>query len=80
MAVRLRPELDGAYIAGYRLISEDGHPVGKRTLFRVRPPRPPETRETPGGAQMGRGGGEQMGGGLGEMGAGRGRARWGVDR
>ena len=67
VAVRLRPELDGAYIAGYRVISEDGHPVGKRTLFRVRPARPPETRETPGVAQMGRGGGEQMGGGRGAM-------------
>jgi copper transport protein len=38
MAVRLEPELEGAYVASYRVISEDGHPVVKRTAFRVRPP------------------------------------------
>jgi copper transport protein len=38
LAVRLEPGLDGAYAARYRVISEDGHPVVKRTAFRVRPP------------------------------------------
>jgi copper transport protein len=38
LAVRLEPELEGAYVASYRVISEDGHPVVKRTAFRVRPP------------------------------------------
>jgi copper transport protein len=38
LAVRLQPDLDGAYAASYRVISEDGHPVVKRTAFRVRPP------------------------------------------
>jgi copper transport protein len=38
LAVRLAPGLAGAYVASYRVISEDGHPVVKRTAFRVRPP------------------------------------------
>src|SRR5918996_4397454 len=38
LAVRLEPDLEGAYAARYRVISEDGHPVVKRTPFRVRPP------------------------------------------
>jgi copper transport protein len=38
LAVRLEPGLEGAFAASYRVISEDGHPVVKRTLFRVRPP------------------------------------------
>lgn len=38
LAVRLAPGLEGAYAASYRVISEDGHPVVKRTAFRVRPP------------------------------------------
>jgi copper transport protein len=38
LAVRLEPGLEGAYAASYRVISEDGHPVVKRTAFRVRPP------------------------------------------
>jgi copper transport protein len=38
LAVRLEPGLEGAYAASYRVISEDGHPVVKRTPFRVRPP------------------------------------------
>jgi copper transport protein len=38
LAVRLAPGLEGAYVASYRVISEDGHPVVKRTTFRVRPP------------------------------------------
>jgi copper transport protein len=40
LAVRLRPELEGTYVASYRVISEDGHPVVKRTTFRVRRPTP----------------------------------------
>jgi copper transport protein len=67
VAVRLRPELDGAYVASYRVISEDGHPVAKRTPFRVEPPKSPNSQETPGAGQMERGGGEQMGGGRGRM-------------
>jgi copper transport protein len=38
VAVRLRPALEGTYVASYRVISEDGHPVGKTTTFTVRPP------------------------------------------
>jgi copper transport protein len=38
VAVRLRRGLDGRYVASYRVISEDGHPVTRRTFFRVRPP------------------------------------------
>jgi copper transport protein len=38
LAVRLERDLAGAYVASYRVISEDGHPVVKRTAFRVRPP------------------------------------------
>jgi copper resistance protein C len=38
LAVRLRPTLSGRYVASYRVISEDGHPVVKRITFRVRPP------------------------------------------
>jgi copper transport protein len=38
LAVRLEPRLEGRYAASYRVISEDGHPVVKRTPFRVRPP------------------------------------------
>jgi copper transport protein len=47
LAVRLRPGLDGRYAASYRVISDDGHPVTKRTTFTVRPPAPAEddTRE-----------------------------------
>lgn len=36
LAVRLERGLEGAYVASYRVISEDGHPVVKRTAFRVR--------------------------------------------
>src|SRR5688572_11881748 len=42
LAVRLQPGLDGSYAAGYRVISEDGHPVTRRTTFRVRAPAPAE--------------------------------------
>lgn len=36
--MRLQPRLDGRYAASYRVISEDGHPVTRRTTFTVRPP------------------------------------------
>jgi copper transport protein len=55
VAVRLRPGLAGAYAASYRVISEDGHPVVKRTTFRVRPPEP---EESGGGVAPGAGRGE----------------------
>jgi copper transport protein len=45
VAVRLQPDLDGRYVASYRVISADGHPVTKRTSFRVRPPAPPPSEE-----------------------------------
>jgi copper transport protein len=45
LAVRLRSGLEGAYVASYRVISEDGHPVVKRTTFRVRPPMPADEKE-----------------------------------
>jgi methionine-rich copper-binding protein CopC len=50
LAVRLESGLDGPYVASYRVISEDGHPVVKRTPFRVRPRRRSATRrrECPG--------------------------------
>jgi copper transport protein len=67
LAVRLAPRLDGAYAASYRVISEDGHPVVKRTPFRVRPPMRERDEEEamspgagagPGGPAMREGGGE----------------------
>src|SRR5918999_168511 len=70
LAVRLEPGLEGAYAASYRVISEDGHPVIKRTPFRVRPPMPEREEEGAmapsagggrGGMQdSGRAGGEAM--------------------
>jgi methionine-rich copper-binding protein CopC len=39
VAVRLEPGLAGRYVARFRVISEDGHPVVKRVSFRV-PPKP----------------------------------------
>src|ERR687895_1349975 len=54
LAVRLEPGLEGAYAASYRVISEDGHPVVKRTPFRVRPPMPEREEE---GAMSGPAGG-----------------------
>ena len=69
LAVRLEPGLEGAYAASYRVISEDGHPVVKRTPFRVRPPmaeREEEGAMSPpagdgrGGAAMQDGGGPAM--------------------
>jgi copper transport protein len=56
VAVRLRPRLAGRFVARYRVISEDGHPVAKRTAFRVK--RTPRQRGDPmespdaGGAPM----------------------------
>jgi copper transport protein len=68
LAVRLAPGLEGAYVASYRVISEDGHPVVKRTQFRVRPAMrerekqegamPPPEGAGPGGPAMRSGGGE----------------------
>jgi methionine-rich copper-binding protein CopC len=43
VAVRLRRGLAGSFVARYRVISEDGHPVAKRTTFRVK--RPPRERD-----------------------------------
>jgi copper transport protein len=75
--VRLEPGLEGAYLASYRVISEDGHPVVKRTPFRVRPPvRERETEEgamSPpaagrlGGSAMAAGGGAHEEIGTGEV-------------
>jgi copper transport protein len=68
LAVRLEPGLDGAYAARYRVISEDGHPVVKRTAFRVRPPTAqgeeegamsPPAGDGPAGQAMRDGGGEE---------------------
>ena len=69
--MRLAPGLEGAYAASYRVISEDGHPVVKRTAFRVRPPMrereaqeeeqamsPPAGAAPSGGAMQAGGGGE----------------------
>jgi copper transport protein len=68
LAVRLQAGLEGAYVASYRVISEDGHPVVKRTPFRVRAPMverkekaegqmPPPAGAGPGGPAMQEGGG-----------------------
>jgi copper transport protein len=55
VAIGLRPGIEGRIVATYRVISEDGHPVGKRTIFRVRPPAPaPDDKgqaTAPGGEQ-----------------------------
>src|SRR5687768_6378383 len=37
VAVALAPRLEGALVARFRVISEDGHPVAKSLAFRVRP-------------------------------------------
>jgi copper transport protein len=39
VAVRVAPGTAGTYVARFRVISEDGHPVAKRLSFRV-PPKP----------------------------------------
>ena len=46
VSVRLQPDLDGRIVASYRVISADGHPVVKRTTFRVTPPAPPPEEES----------------------------------
>lgn len=56
VAVRLRPGLEGTYVARYRVISEDGHPVGKRSVFHVRPPAPAREKERPEAESMPPGG------------------------
>ncbi|HSI80291.1 MAG TPA: CopD family protein [Solirubrobacterales bacterium] len=38
VAVRLPRDIEGAYVATYRVISEDGHPVSRQAEFTVRPP------------------------------------------
>jgi copper transport protein len=50
LAVRLQRGLEGPYVASYRVISEDGHPVVKRTAFRVRPPMREREKEKEEGA------------------------------
>jgi len=47
VAVRLQPGLEGTIAASYRAISEDGHPVAKRTVFSVRAPKGEEEQVTP---------------------------------
>jgi copper transport protein len=67
LAVRLQPGLDGRHSASYRVISEDGHPVTRRTTFTVRPPAPPEeeTRDDrPAGDEGGMPGAQQGGGSM----------------
>jgi copper transport protein len=56
VAVRLRPDVEGRIVASYRVISEDGHPVAKRTVFRVRPPEPAADEGEQGAAPGGGGG------------------------
>ena len=59
IAVRLDRALEGTLIASYRVISEDGHPVAKRTVFRVRAPKteekpaPPAPGDEPSAPSMG---------------------------
>jgi copper transport protein len=55
VAVRLDRDLEGTIVASYRAISEDGHPVAKRTVFQVRAPKgekghaaPPPSAKPPG--------------------------------
>jgi copper transport protein len=60
VAVRLRPDIEGRIVASYRVISEDGHPVAKRTVFRVRPPEPAADEGEQGAAPSGGGGGAAM--------------------
>ena len=53
IAVRVARRLDdGTYVARFRVISEDGHPVGRRTVFRVRSPEPAvDRRRQPAGPE-----------------------------
>jgi copper transport protein len=50
VAVALAPRLEGALIAHYRVISEDGHPVARDLEFSVRPRPVAEAQPTPPGA------------------------------
>ena len=65
VAVALAPQLEGALVAHFRVISEDGHPVAQTVAFRVRPrpvaqakPAPPAATAAPPAAStpMGEGG------------------------
>ena len=54
VAVALAPRLEGALVASFRVISEDGHPVARSLAFRVRPrpvaesqPEPPAATAVP---------------------------------
>jgi len=49
LAVRLPPRLAGRFVARFRVISEDGHPVVKRLSFRV-PPKPADDEAAQPGA------------------------------
>ena len=50
VAVALSPRLEGALVAHYRVISEDGHPVARSFGFSVRPRPAAEAQPTPPGA------------------------------
>jgi copper transport protein len=53
VAVALAPRLEGALVARYRVISEDGHPVVKSLRFRVRPrPEANEPAAPPAGGSV----------------------------
>jgi copper transport protein len=59
VAVALAPRLEGALVAHFRVISEDGHPVAQSVAFRVRPqpvadaqPAPPAATVEPPAAPM----------------------------
>jgi copper transport protein len=49
VAVALEPRLEGALVAHYRVISEDGHPVEESYGFSVRPRPVAESQPTPAG-------------------------------
>jgi copper transport protein len=51
VAVALAPRLEGALIAHYRVISEDGHPVARSFPFSVRPRPVAEAQPTPAGGE-----------------------------
>jgi copper transport protein len=47
VAVALAPRLEGSFVARFRVISEDGHPVAKSLTFRVRPRPRDEAQAAP---------------------------------
>lgn len=47
VAVALAPRLEGSFVARFRVISEDGHPVAKSLTFRVRPRPRDENQAAP---------------------------------